>query len=102
MCQEIVHYRRSQAVRSAAAANCKHPTPPRRIADVADKYQVPMVKITGGQRIDLLGVKKEQLPAIWKDLGMPRSKPRWRPTEIRGRVRRRNPHTKPSSPLPRP
>ena len=27
----------------------------RRIADVADKYNVPMVKITGSQRIDLLG-----------------------------------------------
>ncbi|NOT59294.1 MAG: NAD(P)/FAD-dependent oxidoreductase [Acidobacteria bacterium] len=43
----------------------------RRIADVADKYHVPMVKITGGQRIDLLGVKKEDLPGMWKDLGMP-------------------------------
>ncbi len=43
----------------------------RRIADVADKYNVPMVKITGGQRIDLLGVKKEDLPGVWKDLGMP-------------------------------
>jgi len=43
----------------------------RRIADVADKYQVPMVKITGGQRIDLLGITKEKLPAVWKDLGMP-------------------------------
>jgi NAD(P)H-dependent nitrite reductase large subunit len=43
----------------------------RTIADVAEKYQVPMVKITGGQRIDLLGVRKEQLPAIWQELGMP-------------------------------
>jgi nitrite reductase (NADH) large subunit len=43
----------------------------RRIADVADKYQVPMVKITGSQRIDLLGVKKADLPAMWADLGMP-------------------------------
>ena len=43
----------------------------RRIADVADKYELPMVKITGGQRIDLLGARKEQLPAIWQDLGMP-------------------------------
>ncbi|MEK7833030.1 MAG: (2Fe-2S)-binding protein [Acidobacteriota bacterium] len=43
----------------------------RRIADVADKYNVPMVKITGGQRIDLLGIKKEDLPGVWKDLGMP-------------------------------
>jgi nitrite reductase (NADH) large subunit len=43
----------------------------RRIADVADKYNVPMVKVTGGQRIDLLGIKKEDLPGVWKDLDMP-------------------------------
>jgi nitrite reductase (NADH) large subunit len=43
----------------------------RRIADAADKYELPMIKITGGQRIDLLGARKEQLPAIWEDLGMP-------------------------------
>lgn len=43
----------------------------RNIADVAEKYNVPMIKITGGQRIDLLGVKKEDLPRIWADLGMP-------------------------------
>lgn len=42
----------------------------RRIADVADKYEIPMVKVTGGQRIDLLGVKKEDLVSVWKDLGM--------------------------------
>ena len=43
----------------------------RRIADVADKYQVPLVKVTGGQRLDLLGVRKQDLPSIWRDLGMP-------------------------------
>ncbi|NYT37841.1 NAD(P)/FAD-dependent oxidoreductase [Allopusillimonas soli] len=43
----------------------------RRIADVADRYKVPMVKVTGGQRIDLLGVRKQDLPAVWKDLDMP-------------------------------
>ena len=43
----------------------------RRIADVAEKYQVPTVKMTGGQRIDLLGIKKEDLPAVWKELDMP-------------------------------
>jgi nitrite reductase (NADH) large subunit len=42
----------------------------RRIADVADKYQVPMVKVTGSQRIDLLGIKKADLPNVWRDLGM--------------------------------
>ncbi|MFA7606377.1 MAG: nitrite reductase large subunit NirB [Rhodocyclaceae bacterium] len=41
----------------------------RAIADAAEKYQVPTVKVTGGQRIDLLGVKKDDLPAIWADLG---------------------------------
>jgi nitrite reductase (NADH) large subunit len=40
----------------------------RAIADAADKYRVPMVKFTGGQRLDLLGVKKEDLPGIWRDL----------------------------------
>lgn len=40
----------------------------RAIAEVAEKYSVPTVKLTGGQRIDLLGVKKEDLPAIWRDL----------------------------------
>ncbi|MBO9597296.1 MAG: NAD(P)/FAD-dependent oxidoreductase, partial [Cohnella sp.] len=43
----------------------------KRIADVAGKYDVPLVKITGGQRIDLLGVKKEDLPNVWRDLDMP-------------------------------
>ncbi len=43
----------------------------RRIADVVDKYAIPTVKVTGGQRIDLLGVKKQDLPAVWQDLGMP-------------------------------
>ncbi len=43
----------------------------RRIADAVDKYQIPTVKVTGGQRIDLLGVKKEDLVAVWKDIGMP-------------------------------
>jgi nitrite reductase [NAD(P)H] large subunit len=42
----------------------------RRIADVADKYNVPMVKVTGSQRIDLLGIRKEDLPKVWADLGM--------------------------------
>ena len=40
----------------------------RAIADVAEKFKVPEMKVTGGQRIDLFGVKKEDLPAMWKDL----------------------------------
>lgn len=43
----------------------------RKIADVADKYAIPMIKLTGGQRIDLLGVRKEDLPKVWADLDMP-------------------------------
>jgi nitrite reductase (NADH) large subunit len=40
----------------------------RAIADVVDKFRIPAVKCTGGQRIDMLGVKKEDLPAVWADL----------------------------------
>ena len=40
----------------------------RAIADVVDKFAIPTVKVTGGQRIDLLGVRKEQLPDVWADL----------------------------------
>ena len=47
------------------------PSELRRIADVAERYEVPMVKVTGGQRIDLLGVRKEDLPEIWRELDMP-------------------------------
>ncbi|MFK0383872.1 nitrite reductase large subunit NirB [Agrobacterium sp. NPDC090273] len=41
----------------------------RAIADVVDKFDIPLVKVTGGQRIDLLGIEKEDLPAVWADLG---------------------------------
>ena len=40
----------------------------RALADVVDKFQIPTVKVTGGQRIDLLGIKKEDLPKVWADL----------------------------------
>ena len=40
----------------------------RAIADVVDKHGIPTVKVTGGQRLDMLGVRKDQLPAVWKDL----------------------------------
>jgi nitrite reductase (NADH) large subunit len=40
----------------------------RAIADVADRFKIPTVKVTGGQRIDLLGVRKEDLPAVWAEL----------------------------------
>jgi len=43
----------------------------RRIANAVDKFKIPTVKVTGGQRIDLLGVKKEDLQAVWQDIGMP-------------------------------
>ncbi|MFY0760571.1 nitrite reductase large subunit NirB [Metabacillus dongyingensis] len=43
----------------------------RRIADVVEKYEIPLVKVTGGQRLDLFGVKKEDLPDVWKELDMP-------------------------------
>ena len=47
------------------------PSELKRIAIVAEKYHIPAVKVTGGQRIDLLGVKKEDLPKVWAELDMP-------------------------------
>ena len=44
------------------------PTELRKIAEVAEKHEIPTVKFTGGSRIDLLGVPKEKLPAVWGDL----------------------------------
>ncbi|MEM7407089.1 MAG: nitrite reductase large subunit NirB [Pseudomonadota bacterium] len=41
----------------------------RAIADVVDQFEIPTVKVTGGQRIDLLGIQKEDLPAVWAELG---------------------------------
>ena len=41
----------------------------RAIADVVDKYDIPTVKVTGGQRIDMLGIRKDDLPGVWADLG---------------------------------
>ncbi|RKD73270.1 assimilatory nitrite reductase (NAD(P)H) large subunit precursor [Sinobaca qinghaiensis] len=43
----------------------------RKIAEVADKYDVPLLKLTGGQRIDMLGIPKADLPSVWEDLNMP-------------------------------
>ena len=43
----------------------------KKIAEIAEKYDVPLVKLTGGQRIGLFGVKKEDLPAMWEELDMP-------------------------------
>ena len=45
-----------------------NPTELRAIADVVEKYEAPMVKVTGGQRLDIFGIKKEDLPAVWADL----------------------------------
>ncbi|KGR77440.1 nitrite reductase large subunit NirB [Ureibacillus sinduriensis] len=43
----------------------------RKIADVADKYNAKLLKVTGGQRIDIFGIEKEDLPKVWEELDMP-------------------------------
>lgn len=48
-----------------------NPAELKRIAEVAEKFKIPTVKFTGGQRLDLLGVKKEDLVKIWEELDMP-------------------------------
>jgi nitrite reductase (NADH) large subunit len=40
----------------------------RAIADVSEKFNARLIKVTGGQRLDIFGIKKEDLPAVWADL----------------------------------
>lgn len=42
----------------------------RKLADVADKYNVSAIKITAAQRIALVGLKEEDIDSVWNDLGM--------------------------------
>ncbi|WP_297421896.1 NAD(P)/FAD-dependent oxidoreductase [Clostridium sp.] len=42
----------------------------RNIADVAEKYNAAAIKVTGAQRIALVGLKEEDLDNAWQDLGM--------------------------------
>ena len=41
----------------------------RKIADVADKYNIAALKVTGAQRIAMVGVKEDEIDQIWEDLG---------------------------------
>lgn len=45
-----------------------NPTELRAIADVSEKYGARLLKVTGGQRLDIFGIHKEDLPAVWADL----------------------------------
>jgi len=42
----------------------------RRLADVAEKYGCAAVKLTSAARIALVGIKEEDIDAVWRDLGM--------------------------------
>jgi len=42
----------------------------RKLADAAEKYNAAAVKITSAARIALVGIKEEEVDAVWKDLGM--------------------------------
>ena len=42
----------------------------RRIADVAEKYEAHAVKITGATRIAIVGLKEEDIDAVWEELGL--------------------------------
>ena len=65
--------RRTEPSRSCRACGAARPTPPSCAGSPTSSTstRIPTVKVTGGQRIDLLGVKKQDLPAVWRDLDMP-------------------------------
>ena len=41
-----------------------------KIAAVARKFEIPVIKITSGQRFALVGIEREQVDAVWEELGM--------------------------------
>ena len=42
----------------------------RKMADVADKYNIAALKVTSAGRIALVGIKEDQVDAVWGDLKM--------------------------------
>ncbi|MCT4619848.1 MAG: NAD(P)/FAD-dependent oxidoreductase [Marinisporobacter sp.] len=42
----------------------------RKLADVADKYGAQAIKVTGAQRIAIVGIKEEDIDHAWNDLDM--------------------------------
>lgn len=42
----------------------------RKLADVVEKYQIPVVKLTASQRVALVGIKEQDVAKVWEDLGM--------------------------------
>ena len=62
--------RRTAPIRSCRACGAASPTRGSCAPSPtwSTSYNIPTVKVTGGQRIDLLGVSKEDLPAVWADL----------------------------------
>jgi len=43
----------------------------RKLADVAEKYSAKALKITGATRIAIVGLKEDDIDAVWRELGMP-------------------------------
>lgn len=62
--------RRTYAIIPHIPGGIVEPGTLRKIADVADKYQVKVIKMTSEHRIGLYGVKEKDINAIWDDLGM--------------------------------
>ena len=45
------------------------PETPKKIADIAEKYHAKYVKLTGSQRIALMGVREDDIDSIWAEIG---------------------------------
>ncbi len=54
-----------------AGGFCK-PEMLRKIADIAEKYEAKYVKLTGSQRIALMGVREDDIDKIWDEFGDPK------------------------------
>lgn len=62
--------KKTYAIVPRTPAGLLSPEVPETIARVARQYKIPVIKITSGQRLALVGIKAEEIPAVWKDLAM--------------------------------
>lgn len=68
----VILQRDSQTYAVAPHIPCGVVTPQllRKLADVSEKYGAKALKITGATRIAIIGLREEDIDAVWNDLGM--------------------------------
>lgn len=62
--------KQSYAIVPRIPAGLLTPDKLRKLADVVEKYEIPLIKMTSGHRLALIGMKEDQIEQIYEDLEM--------------------------------